>query len=264
MFPQKKYPDPSKDLKIEENIILNTTVNKISIVNNEIIVKTSDGKSYTADKVLVTVSLGVLKNNHKELFEPKLPEVNVKAIENLSFGIVNKILLEYSQPWWPSNWTSANILCTDADEINFGEDSKWLKNMVGVFRYDDQPNLLSVWIGGKSSIEMETKSNEEVLKQMNFIIPKVVENKNGEEITQPINMIRTNWGSKPNFRGSYSYRGISASDAGVTNMDLATPVNVNGKNVLFFAGEATHNTHFSTVHGAIETGFRAANEIMEK
>lgn len=38
--------------------------------------------------------------------------------------------------------------------------------------------------------------------------------------------------------------------------------NGDGKNVIFFAGEATHSTSFATVHGAIETGFRAAEEIM--
>lgn len=75
---------------------------------------------------------------------------------------------------------------------------------------------------------------------------------------------RTSWGSLPNFRGSYSYRGLSATEAGVTNGDLATPIkNAKGKKFILFAGEATHNTHFSTVHGAIESGFRAAREILE-
>lgn len=213
---------------------------------------------------MVTVSLGVLKNNYKDWFEPQLPEVNRKAIENLSFGVVNKILLEYSQPWWPSNWTSSSLLFTEEDQINLSDDRRWLKNIAGVFRYDDQPNLLSIWIGGKSSIEMETKTDKEVLKEMNILIPKVVEKQSGATITEPISMLRTNWGSRTNFRGSYSYRGVSASNAGVTNLDLATPVSVNGKNVLFFAGEATHINHLSTVHGAIETGFRAAGEIMEQ
>lgn len=242
---------------------MNTTVTKISIVNNEIIVNTSQGQLFTVDKVLVTVSLGVLKKNYKELFEPKLPEAHIRAIKNLSFGTLNKIILEYSNPWWPTNWTSANILCSEEDQINFGDDQKWLKNVAGVYRFDDQPNVLSVWVGGKSSLEMETKSDEEVLKHLNILIPKVVEKDNEASITLPIRMLRTNWASQPNFRGSYSNRGIPATNAGVTNKDLATPIKVNGKNVLFFAGEATNDQHFSTVHGAVETGFRAASEIME-
>ena len=33
---------------------------------------------------------------------------------------------------------------------------------------------------------------------------------------------------------------------------------------LLFAGEATHPRHFSTVHGAIESGWREADRIIEK
>ena len=32
---------------------------------------------------------------------------------------------------------------------------------------------------------------------------------------------------------------------------------------LHFAGEATSHRHYSTVHGAYESGIRAANEILE-
>ncbi len=41
---------------------------------------------------------------------------------------------------------------------------------------------------------------------------------------------------------------------------IAQPIN----NKVFFAGEATHNGgHHATVHGAMETGLRAVNEILE-
>jgi spermine oxidase len=43
---------------------------------------------------------------------------------------------------------------------------------------------------------------------------------------------------------------------------LASPVvNSSGRQVLLFAGEATHANYFSTVHGAIETGYREAERI---
>lgn len=75
--------------------------------------------------------------------------------------------------------------------------------------------------------------------------------------------LRSKWRSEPNFLGSYSSRGLLATTSNITNADLAKPVqNAEGKNVIFFAGEATHSTSFATVHGAIETGYRAADEIM--
>lgn len=177
-------------LRIEENIIFDSTVIKIKTDGNEITVRTSQGKSYTADKVLVTVSLGVLKESHKELFEPKLPAINIKAIENLSFGSVNKILLEYAQPWWSSNWTASNILWTDDDLISSTDDKKWLRNIIGVFRLDDQPNVLSIWVVGKGAFEMESKADDVLLKQVEELVHRVVEKQNGVEVTTPRQMIR--------------------------------------------------------------------------
>lgn len=33
--------------------------------------------------------------------------------------------------------------------------------------------------------------------------------------------------------------------------------------IILFAGEATHERFFSTVHGAIESGFREADRLIE-
>lgn len=139
---------------------------------------------------MVTVSLGVLKENYKELFEPQLPEVNIKAIENLSFGSVNKILLEYAQPWWSCNWTASNILWTDDDLISSTDDKKWLRNIIGVFRLDDQPNVLSIWVVGKGSFEMESKADGVVLKQVEELVKRVVVKQDGVAVSAPIQMIR--------------------------------------------------------------------------
>jgi monoamine oxidase len=65
------------------------------------------------------------------------------------------------------------------------------------------------------------------------------------------------WGTDPWARTGYSYvppggRGLRAA--------LAAPVG----GVLFFAGEATHVVRPCTVHGAIESGERAAAEVLQR
>lgn len=70
----------------------------------------SDGTSYDADHVIVTVSLGVLKENYKSLFIPQLPHMKVNAIEGLSFGAVDKIYLEFERPFWDENWAGFSML----------------------------------------------------------------------------------------------------------------------------------------------------------
>lgn len=82
-------------------------------------------------------------------------------------------------------------------------------------------------------------------------------------MSSPKKIQRTKWYQEKNFRGSYSYRGLKAFQHNITNSDLAAPLkNSNGKPVIFFAGEATHNEYYSSLHGAVESGWRAAMEIM--
>lgn len=110
---------------------------------------------------MVTVSLGVLKEHHSQWFEPKLPEINQKAIQCLSYGAVNKIYLEYSKAWWTNSWTTINILWTENDLRNLDSDSKWFGGILGISRLDHQPNVLSIWISGSTyATEMEKISHE--------------------------------------------------------------------------------------------------------
>jgi len=68
--------------------------------------------------------------------------------------------------------------------------------------------------------------------------------------------IVADWQSDPFSRGAYSYIPVGAITA---PMVLAEPV----ANTLFFAGEATNSEGISaTMHGAIATGYRAADELL--
>jgi len=64
------------------------------------------------------------------------------------------------------------------------------------------------------------------------------------------------WQTDPFTLGAYSYVPVNAITAPIA---LAEPV----ANTLFFAGEATNSDGNSgTIHGAIDTGYRAASELL--
>ncbi|VEN50439.1 unnamed protein product [Callosobruchus maculatus] len=104
----KKSPNPSTRLPVEEKIQLNKKVTTIlwnePNYPNAVVVKCSDNTSYVADHVLVTVSLGVLKNTHSKLFSPPLPPYKVRTIEGLCFGNLVKIFLQFRKKWWPDDF----------------------------------------------------------------------------------------------------------------------------------------------------------------
>ena len=79
------------------------------------------------------------------------------------------------------------------------------------------------------------------------------------ELPDPINIQVTRWASNPHVLGSYSYQTVASNLAGVGPRTLAKPI-AGGR--ILFAGEATHEKYFSTVHGAIETGWREADRFI--
>jgi monoamine oxidase len=68
-------------------------------------------------------------------------------------------------------------------------------------------------------------------------------------------LLASNWGRMDHIGGAYSY--ARPGHAAAREM-LARPF----ENRIFFAGEATSSTKFSTAHGAHDSGVRAANEAL--
>ena len=101
---------------------------------------------------------------------------------------------------------------------------------------------------------MEKLSTEKVKTDLMQRLRKFV-----PDLPDPIKIIITKWSSNENTLGSYSYQTVKSTKAGVGPRNLAKPI---GGGHVLFAGEATNENHFSTVHGAIESGWREADRII--
>jgi spermine oxidase len=64
--------------------------------DNYVLITCTNGARFQASAAVVTTSLGVLKQQHKKMFSPNLPERKVQAIENLKIGVVDKIIIDFS------------------------------------------------------------------------------------------------------------------------------------------------------------------------
>ena len=86
--------------EVKDKIIFNSAVNEINYSGEKIIVTTSNGKKYYADKVLVTVSIGILKSNDIA-FTPEMSSQKKKAIESITFHPGLKVALKFSEKFYP-------------------------------------------------------------------------------------------------------------------------------------------------------------------
>lgn len=92
-FFQEKCQELSHGAFVQQNIITGIEVNKISLDSSGVRVECTDGRTFIADHVIVTVSLGVLKERYEELFESiPLPEEKVRAIKVRRIGSLTATL----------------------------------------------------------------------------------------------------------------------------------------------------------------------------
>ncbi|XP_063993389.1 spermine oxidase-like [Diachasmimorpha longicaudata] len=262
-----KHPDHLEVFPIFENIRCSTEVKKIDYVNpNEITITTHTGEDIKANNVIFTASLGVLKHDYTSLFNPPLPRSKELAINGLNIGTVNKIFLEFSHQWWPTEAADFEFLWPEEEKKKFLEETPaedhWLLDVFGFFTVDYQPRILCGWITGEGARDMETLPACEVKEKIYGLLKKFLDKK--YIIPSPDKILTSKWHSDSSFRGSYSFRSLTSEDRNVWASDLAHPI-VTGVNkpIILFAGEATHSHYYSTVHGAVMTGFREANRLIE-
>ena len=223
------------------NIRLNSRVTEINYNETKSFVKVN-GNSIETDYVIVSVPLGVLKNN-SIAFKPSLPASKLSAIQNIQMGNVNKFLFIWNTPFWDTNIQYIGYTPETKGKFNY---------FMNMLKFLPTTNGLMTFAFGDYATVTETMTdahiNSEVMAQLKTIY--------GNSIPNPTNMLRTKWGQNINTFGAYSF-----ATNGTTSADFDTMASeINNK--LFFAGEHTERGCRGTVHGAYLSGIREADKII--
>ncbi|XP_054009840.1 spermine oxidase-like isoform X1 [Hylaeus anthracinus] len=265
----RKTSNPKNVLPIMEKIEFNKDVSNIDYTSiNNIIVTTKDGSKYIASHVIFTPSLGVLKEKHATMFTPILPDKKQHALKGLNIGTVNKVFLEFPHRWWKKDCAGFSLIWPKEDKIEFlkshGQvlhEYEWLCDVFAFIPVDYQSRVLCAWISGKYAKQMELLPDNDVSDGLYLLLEMFLDK--AYDIPKFDRILRSSWYTDEHFRGSYSFRSITTEKLNAKTKDLADPlVTTDGKPIIHFAGEATHDHYYSTVHGAIETGFREADRII--
>jgi polyamine oxidase len=117
-----------------------------------------------------------------------------------------------------------------------------------------EPILMSFTDGYTGATFDRSVSDDEVLKQAMLTLQRMF----GQPVPEPVDFIFTRWLSDVWALGSYSYPVVGNNSQ--DRLTYGEPV----VDRLYFAGEATHLTHYGTVHAALESGENAATEIAQQ
>ncbi|XP_047221636.1 spermine oxidase isoform X2 [Girardinichthys multiradiatus] len=238
------------------------------ILGQPIWVECEDEEWIPADHVIVTASLGVLKQNHEMMFSPSLPEDKVLAIEKLGISTTDKIFLEFDEPFWSPECNSIQFVWEDEaqlEQLAYPEEL-WYKKICSfdvLYPPERYGYMLSGWICGQEALHMERCDDETVAETCTELLRCFTGN---PDIPKPRRILRSSWGSNLYIRGSYSFTRVGSSGEDCERLAMPLPYANSTKAPplqVLFAGEATHRKYYSTTHGALLSGQREATRLME-
>lgn len=224
--------------------------------NNKAIVHCEDGEDFTADHVVFTGSLGVLKAQTIQ-FDPPLPDWKTGAIERLGFGLLNKTIMVFEKPFWDTERNMFGLLREATIPGSMAQED-YAANRGRFYMFwnciesSGLPTLVAL-MAGDAAHETEQMTDSDIIAEAISQLRNIFKH---ADVPDPLESVVTRWASDPFARGSYSYVAAGAQPG---------DYNLMARNIgnLHFAGEATCGTHPATVHGAYISGLRAASEIIE-
>jgi len=238
---------------------LNTMVKKIRWASEEVTVACEPAAEYSASTIVVTVPLSILQRDSNDggiVFVPDLPTSKQVAIRRLVMGNVLKINLRFHERFWEH----AKLWGEQTEHVNFKD--------AGFFHYPEarvptwwtqlpiRAPLLVGWAGGPRADRLWGLGASAILDQAIESLGLIFNISTNEVRAQLQASYIHDWHDDPFSRGAYSYLPVNGlQDQQVLSESL--------DNKLFFAGEATSVGHVGTVHGAIQSGERAAQEILK-
>lgn len=231
-------------------IHLNSIVKQVDWRAGDVKIITGNGVLYSAEKLVIALPLGVLQVKKEEsasvTFHPAIQEQS-QAINDIGFGAIIKILLEFDLPFWEQH-----------------DDN--LKDMAFLFSDEEIPTwwtqaphhspLLTGWLGGPPAADKKDMTDEELLQIALLSLSHIFKLGIDEIKARLLAWNIVNWTVDPFTLGSYSYDTVPSHGAKAV---LNKPV----ENTLFFAGEYLYEgAAMGTVEAALSSGEAVAKMVL--
>jgi len=241
---------------------LNTVVKELRWTRNHVeAVCIADKRlqMFAGSRAVITLPLGVLQAKHHQRgavrFVPELPQTTRAALEGIAMGHAFRIILQFRERFWEKLDLPATERREDLSQLGFihfpeAPVPTWW-TMLPV-----RAPVMVGWVGGTSAEKFVGQGKEYAIGQALASLKTILGVSEDQLRKLLLASHSHDWGADPYSRGAYAYVPVDGLAAQRT---LARPVD----QTLFFAGEAMSVGHIGTVHGAIDTGQRAAREILE-
>jgi monoamine oxidase len=225
-------------------LYFSSPVTGVSWEKGRVSVRTEGGRVFEADRVVVSVSLGVLGSGGLG-FDPVLPELPA-LVARLGYGSVVKILMEFRQLIWLKKKPKEQTLFILSDQP---VPTWWTQS-------DDTSRVLTGWLAGermRSFLRLDEAGRiESCLRSLATIFGL-----EPEWLRQELAGVAIlDWAGASFVRGGYSFETVGATGARAA---LLQPV----AETIYFCGEALYDGESpGTVEAALQSGWDVAERIL--
>lgn len=234
-------------------IRLGCVVQSIRWAAGDVIVETSGG-TFRAPRCIVTLPLGVLQRVNREGGVPFEPEpAAIPHARRMAMGSAERFTMIFREPWWVR---SKRVSKKALDTLSFLFTFRRLPPVWWSAHPEPQAlPTLTGWAGGPRAAKLIGRDADQLGYEACTALAEVFGVPEQEIRAALLATHKHDWDTDPFACGAYSYVPAGALDAPAA---MAEPEG----NTLFFAGEHTDTTaNWGTVHAALGTGLRAAQQV---
>lgn len=227
---------------IADKIQYDTPISHIDYSGDQVVLHSSNQETFTADKILLTVPISILKEN-MITFDPPMPSDKTQAIQSIKMPAGIKVFMEFSEKFYPDlvydGGLSAFLGGNSGEKIFYD----------AAYRKDSDRNILALFnVGESANTYVNLSSDEEIIET---ILGELDEMFDGKASATYINHITQNWSKEPFIKGSYSHH---------EDYSLMETLRQPLSNKIYFAGEAYAEID-ATVHGAGLSSYDALDQM---
>ena len=224
---------------ISDKITFYQTVSEINYTGSVVSVTTTTGTVFTANKVIVTVPLAILKNGDIT-FIPSLPAGKQNSINNLQYWEGFRAYFKFSNKFYPN-----------FEYVGPGGMNQQKAFYDAAFGHDSADNVFGLFCVGEPVLEYNQLVGNEL---RDFILAELDDRYNNQATPAYIDHVFYKWDENPYARGAY----IADTENGNNFNNLED--DLDGK--VFFAGDSyTNGDNWGYVHVAAQRARAVVDEI---
>jgi monoamine oxidase len=210
-------------------------------------------ETYHAAAVVIALPLGVLQSGALNI--SPLPEHAVHLMSQIRVGHAHRINMVFRRRFWADVAAPTDI--RDLGELSFLQAFSELFP-VWWTKFPELSSTLVAWTGGPRADGIANRAPQDLEHAAIRELAKIFSLGEARLSEMLVQSVSHDWQKDPLAQGTYSY--LPAGALHVPEA-LSQPI----ESTVFIAGEHTDTTgNWGTVHGAMESGTRAANQILHR